>query len=97
MIGAEMGAGCRLAFAMAARNLPMAPRDPAVAVDGIRQFLKLHASCYGVAVDTPDLPREGGYRAVVACHCGDTIEYWLTDALLPRHHLLLAVARRHAA
>ena len=82
---------------MASRNLPMAPRDPAVAVEGIRQFLKLHATCYGVAVDTPDLPRDGGYRAIVACHCGETIEYWMTDALLPRQQLIATVARPHAA
>jgi hypothetical protein len=82
---------------MAPSDFPMAPRDPAVAVEGIKQFLKLHASCYGVSLDTPDLPRDGEYRAVVACRCGDTIEYWLTDAQLPREHLLRAVTRRRAA
>jgi hypothetical protein len=82
---------------MALREFPMAPRDPAVAIEGIRQFLKLHATCYGVSVDTPDLPRDGEYRAVVACRCGDTIEYWLADGMLPRQHLLTAISRRHAA
>ena len=83
---------------MAPADFPMAPRDPAVAIEGIRQFLKLHASCYGLSLDTPDLPRGGGeYRAVVACGCGDTIEYWLPDALLHREQLLSAVAHRHAA
>ncbi len=75
----------------------MAPRDPAVVIEGIRQFLKLHASCYGISLDTPDLPRDGEYRAIVACRCGDTVEYWLPDALLPRQQLLGSVARRHAA
>ena len=82
---------------MALRNFPMAPRDPAVAVEGIRQFLKLHATCYGISIDTPDLPRDGQYRAVVACRCGDTVEYWLEDGLLLRQHLLSAVALRSAA
>ena len=44
---------------------------------------------------TRDLERE--YRAVVGCRCGDAIEYWLPDALLPRQQLLSAVARRRAA
>ena len=78
-------------------DFPMAPRDPAIAVEGIRQFLKLHATCYGISLDTPDLPRGGEYRAVVGCRCGDAIEYWLPDALLPRQQLLSAVARRRAA
>jgi hypothetical protein len=75
----------------------MVPSDQAVAVDGIRQFLKLHATCGGTMFDTPDLPRGSGYRALAACRCGDTAEYWLTDALLPRQHLLSAVATRPAA
>ena len=75
----------------------MAPRDPAVAIEGIRQFLKLHATCYGISLDTPDLPRDGDYRAVVCCRCGDSIEYWLPEALLPRQQLLSAVTRRQAA
>jgi len=87
----------RLLFPMAPRDFPMAPRDPMVAVEGIRQFLKLHATCYGISVDTPDLPGVGEYRAVVACRCGDTVEYWLADFLMPRQHLLHAVARRQAA
>jgi hypothetical protein len=96
MSDAQMDAGDSFAFAMAPRTPPMAPRDPLVAIVGIRRFLKLHATCYGVAVDTPDVPG-GGYRAVIACHCGHTIEYWLTDALIPRHQLVTAVARHHAA
>ncbi|MBM3221665.1 MAG: hypothetical protein FJZ38_23830 [Candidatus Rokubacteria bacterium] len=82
---------------MALREFPMAPRDPAVAIEGIRQFLELHATCYGISVDTPPLPRDGEYRAVIACRCGDTIEYWLADAKLPRQHLVAAVSLRPAA
>lgn len=71
--------------------------DQAIAVDGIRQFLKLHATCGGAALDTPGLPGGTGYRAVAACRCGDTAEYWLTDALFPRRHLVRAIASRPAA
>jgi hypothetical protein len=88
--GAEMAAGDPFASSMAAVS-PDAP------VDGILRFVKLHVSCYGISLDTPPLPRLGGYRAVVACRCGDTIEYWLDDATLPRPHLLAALSTRHAA
>jgi hypothetical protein len=79
------------------RDYPMAPRDPAVAIEGIRQFLKRHATCFGISLDTPDLPRSGEYRALAACRCGETIEYWIEDALLPRQDLVDAVLRRRAA
>jgi hypothetical protein len=75
----------------------MIPPDQAIAIDGIRQFLKLHATCGGAAVDTPGLPDGRGYRAVAACRCGDTVEFWLTDALLPRQHVITAVARTQVA
>jgi hypothetical protein len=75
----------------------MLPPDQAIAIDGIRQFLKLHATCGGASMDTPGLPGDTGYRAVAACRCGDTAEYWLTDALLPRQHLVRALASRPAA
>ncbi|HYE91925.1 MAG TPA: hypothetical protein VEA38_12930 [Terriglobales bacterium] len=65
--------------------------DQSVAVDGIRQFLKLHHGCGGVVFDTPSLPSGTGYRAVAACRCGDTVEYWLTHAVIPPHHLTAAV------
>jgi len=65
--------------------------DRAVAVDGIRQFLKLHDGCGSVVFDTPPLPGGTGYRAVAACRCGDTVEYWLTHTVLPPQHLTAAV------
>ena len=67
------------------------------AIDGIRRFFKLHATCGGVVVDTPDLPNGHGYRVVTACRCGDTAEYWLVHAVLPRHQLLNAVTPRATA
>ena len=82
---------------MALREFPMAPRDPAVAIEGVREFLEHHAACYGVSVDTPSLRRDGDYRVVVACRCGDTVEYWLADAVLHRQHLLTAIFHRRAA
>lgn len=62
----------------------MVSLDPAVAVEGLRQFLKRHATCGGTALDTPDLPGGTGYRVVVGCRCGDTAEYWLGDVLTTR-------------
>jgi hypothetical protein len=79
------------------RDFPMAPRDPAVAIAGIREFLGLHATCVGLSLDTPDLPRDGEYRALAACRCGETVEYWLEDGLLPRETLMEAVLDRRAA
>lgn len=75
----------------------MTPADPAVTVERLRQFLKLHATCAGIVLDTPELPGSHGYRAVVACRCGDTAEYWVTDALLTRQHLPTALAPRRVA
>ena len=75
----------------------MAPNDRAVAVEGMRRFLKLHATCYGVSIDTPELPRPGHYRVVIACRCGHTIEYWLDDAVLPRQQIIAALTGRPAA
>ena len=72
------------------------PND-ATAIEGLQRFLTVHASCGRTALDTPGLPGGNGYRALVACRCGDTAEYWLTDALLPRQHLVTALARRPAA
>jgi hypothetical protein len=69
----------------------MTPVSEPLAIEGIRRFLKLHATCGGAALDTPDLPRGTGYRVVAACRCGDTAEYWLTDTVLPRHHLVSAL------
>jgi hypothetical protein len=63
--------------------------EPALAIDGIRQFLKLHASCGGACYDTPDTPG-GGYRTIAACRCGDTVEFWLSDAALPPRDLVEA-------
>jgi hypothetical protein len=60
---------------------------PGLAIDGIRQFFKLHASCGGACYDTPELPA-GGYRAVAACRCGDTVEFWLVDPALPPRDLI---------
>jgi hypothetical protein len=61
------------------------------AIDGIRRFFKLHATCGGTLFDTPELPDGSGYRAVVACRCGDTAEYWLVHVFLPREQLVDAV------
>jgi hypothetical protein len=66
-------------------------------IDGIRQFFKLHATCGGFVLDTPDLPNGKGYRVVAACRCGDTTEYWLVDALLSPQQLVSAVALRATA
>jgi hypothetical protein len=71
--------------------------DPAVAIDGLRQFLKLHATCGGTALDTPALPGGAGYRAVIACRCGDTVECWLRDGFLPAEHLIAILAKRQVA
>jgi hypothetical protein len=65
--------------------------DEAVAIEGIRRFLKLHATCGHAALDTPELPGGTGYRVIAACRCGDTMEYWLTSAAFPQS-LLAAVA-----
>jgi hypothetical protein len=75
----------------------MIPPDQAAAIEGLRDFLKRHATCGGTAFDTPGLPDRVGYRAVAACRCGETVEYWVTDALLPPPHLVAVVAAAHAA
>jgi hypothetical protein len=75
----------------------MVPSDHAATVENIRQFLKLHATCGGVELDTPDLPSGAGYRAVLACRCGETGEYWGHDALLPRQHLIATLTDRRIA
>ena len=36
--------------------------NPAVAVEGVRQFLKRHATCGGVFLDTPATPGGAGYQ-----------------------------------
>ncbi len=66
------------------------------AIDGIRQFFKLHATCGGVFLDTPDLPNGMGYRVVTACRCGDTAEYWLVDPLLSPQQVVSAVIQTTA-
>ncbi len=71
--------------------------DEAIAINGIHRFLAAHARCGSAALDTPDLPGGHGYRALAACRCGDTAEYWLLDALFPRQHLVAALATRRAA
>jgi len=53
--------------------------DRAHAIDGIHQFLKLHATCGRTFLDAPALPDGRGHRVVAACSCGDTIERWLTE------------------
>jgi hypothetical protein len=53
--------------------------DDSVAVEGIKRFLKLHATCGRLSLDIPELPGGTGYRALAACLCGDTVEYWLTS------------------
>ena len=68
----------------------MSDRDPAVAIDGIRQFLKLHTGCGSTCYDTPDLPGGSGYRAVAACRCGDTVEFWVSGGALSPRQLLEA-------
>ena len=69
--------------------------DPTLAIDGLRQFLKLHATCGGAVYDTPELP-QSGYRAIAACRCGDTIEYWLSDSgLTPRRLIEAALFEHH--
>jgi hypothetical protein len=62
--------------------------DQVIALDGVRQFLKLHATCGGAFVDTAELPTGTGYRVLAACHCGDTVEYWLPEGVLPRHRFV---------
>jgi hypothetical protein len=70
--------------------------DPATAIDGLRQFFKLHATCGGTCYDTPDLPGPG-YRVIAACRCGDTVEYWLADGALSPRQLLDATMAAAAA
>ena len=84
-------------MALATGLLRMVPSDPAVTVASIRLFLKLHISCGGLSIDTPDVPGGTGYRAVLACRCGDTAEYWGHDALLARQQLLTTVSNRRVA
>jgi hypothetical protein len=79
------------------RDFPMAPRDPAVAIEGIREFLEIHATCVGISLETSNLPRDGEYRAVAACRCGESVEYWLEEGLLPRQALVKAILHRRAA
>ena len=68
--------------------------DETIAIEGIRRFLKLHATCGHAAVDAPPLPSGTGYRVVAACRCGDTAEYWLTAGFVSSS-LLAAVATDH--
>ena len=68
--------------------------EEAVAVEGLRRFLKLHATCGHAAVDTPALPGGTGYRVIAACRCGDTVEYWLTSAACSSS-VLAAVVGEH--
>jgi hypothetical protein len=75
----------------------MTSADQTPAIEGIRRFFKLHATCGGIALDTPELPNGVGYRAVAACRCGDTAEYWLVDAFLSRQQLVSAVTPRAMA
>ncbi len=70
--------------------------DEALVIDSLRQFMKLHATCGSVAIDTPPAP-VGGYRALAACRCGDTVEYWMPAALLLPHQLVDALARPSAS
>jgi hypothetical protein len=70
----------------------MVNEDEAVVIEGVRRFLKLHATCGHAAVDTPELPGGTGYRVVVACRCGETTEYWLNAGLFPRTLLAAAVS-----
>jgi hypothetical protein len=53
--------------------------DQVTAIDSIRQFLKLHATCGRTFLDVPALPDGRGHRVLAACSCGDTIERWLTE------------------
>ena len=66
--------------------------DEAAVIEGVRQFLKLHATCGHAAVDTPELPGGAGYRVIAACRCGETTEYWLRAALFPQTLLAAALA-----
>jgi hypothetical protein len=69
--------------------------DQGAAVDEIRRFFKLHATCGGFVLDTPPLPNGGGYRVVAACRCGDTTEHWLMGTLLSPQELVTAVSPRN--
>ena len=71
--------------------------NPAVAVEGVRQFLKRHATCGGVFLDTPATPGGAGYRALAACRCGETAEYWLTNAVLSPMQFVEALSCRAPA
>ena len=71
--------------------------DPMATVESIRRFIKLHATCGGITLDTPDLPGGTGYRAVFACRCGETAEFWGKDLLLPRQHLIATLSSRRVA
>ena len=75
----------------------MVPSDHAATVENIRQFLKLHATCGGFELDTPDLPGGTGYRALLACLCGETAEFWGHDGLLPRQQLVDTLTNRRIA
>ena len=68
--------------------------DETIAIEGVRRFLKLHATCGHAAVDTPPLPGGTGYRVVAACRCGDTAEYWLTAGFVSSS-LLAEVVTEH--
>jgi hypothetical protein len=72
--------------------LAMTFAEQSPAIDGIRRFFKLHATCGGgFVLDTPELPNGGGFRVVAACRCGDTAEHWVIDAFLSPQQLVSAV------
>lgn len=52
-------------------------------------FAKRHRACGGkMLLDLPALPQPPGYRLLVACPCGDTLEEWVDGAVAPRAALL---------
>ena len=73
---------------------PMISVDETIAIEGIRRFLKLHATCGHAVVDTPPLPGGTGYRVVAACRCGDTAEYWLTAGFVSSSLLAAVVTEQ---
>jgi hypothetical protein len=51
-------------------------------------FVKRHAACGGpLLLDVPPLPAGPGFRLVIACRCGDTLEEWVNGAAVPRRVL----------
>ena len=78
-------------------RLPVPETALDIVVDAGQLFGKRHAGCGGpIVFDLPSLPASRDYRLVMACRCGDTLEEWVSGAVVPRHALADRLTRRTA-